>query len=263
MYVKCFFVILRREASMTEEYKLRIADSFTPATLPMGRLSDYIAQLAVLLGESAYVHFKGIEEGSAVLVAAIDQPAAQKVRERFLQVRNGDGPIEARKAFENIDRLLKEDNATGTLTSVEDSNVIRFPGKDRLELIAFGPFRQDGTLDGQLLRVGGRDETVPVHLRYGNVVYTGLHCSPDLAREIAPHLLGPVLRVHGTGKWFRTGTGIWELKSFRISAFEVLEDTPLLDVVGTLQKTSKSEWNQLIDPVQALLASRNCDGEVN
>ena len=248
---------------MTEEYRLRIADSFTPATLPMGRLSDYIAQLAVLLGESAYVHFTGIEAGSAVLVAAIDQPAVPKVRERFLQVRNGDGPIEARKAFENINRLLKEDNATGTLTSVQDNNVICFPGRDRVEPIAFGPFSQDGTLDGQLLRVGGKDETVPVHLRYGNVVYTGLYCSPDLAREIAPYLLGPVLRVHGTGKWFRTGAGIWELKSFKISEFEVLDDTPLLNVVETLQKTSKSEWNQLTDPVQALLASRNHDGEVH
>jgi hypothetical protein len=55
--------------SMNGEYRFRIEDSYTPATLPMERLADYIAVLARLLGDQANVHFRGVEHGSAVLVA--------------------------------------------------------------------------------------------------------------------------------------------------------------------------------------------------
>ena len=34
-----------------------IQDSFTPATLPMARLAEYLADLATVLGEKEHVHF--------------------------------------------------------------------------------------------------------------------------------------------------------------------------------------------------------------
>jgi hypothetical protein len=64
------------------QYRFTIADSFTPDTLPMERLGEYVAALAKLLGERTNVHFLGVEAGSAVLVATIDPPAQPTVRER-------------------------------------------------------------------------------------------------------------------------------------------------------------------------------------
>jgi hypothetical protein len=241
------------------EYRFTIADSFTPETLPMERLADYIAAFAKLLGEQANVHFRSIEPGSAVLVAAIDRPAQVKVRERVVAVRDGDGPSDARKAFADLDEMLRKDNATGALRDGAADVVIQFPGRNRPEPLVYGPFRQGGTIDGQLIRVGGKDETVPVHLRDGAIIHTGLVCTPETARRIAPHLYGPTLRLHGTGTWFRTGAGAWELRSFRINDFEVLDDAPLLEVVGALRKVKGSDWGTVPDPVRALFAERHGD----
>jgi hypothetical protein len=74
------------------EYRFAIADSFTPQTLPMERLAEYVAALAKLLGERENVHFRSIEAGSAVLVATIDTPAQRKVRDRVIAVRDGHAP---------------------------------------------------------------------------------------------------------------------------------------------------------------------------
>jgi hypothetical protein len=241
------------------EYRFTIADSFTPETLPMGRLAEYVAALANLLGEQASVHFRSIEPGSAVLVAAIDPPAQPKVNARLVAIRNGGGPSDARKAFVDLDEMLRKDNATGALTDGASGVVVEFPGCNRPDPLVYGPFRQDGTIDGQLIRVGGKDETVPVHLRDGAIIHTGLVCTPDIARRIAPYLYGPTLRVHGAGTWFRTGAGEWELRNFRINEFEVLDDAPLLTVVGNLRKVKGSDWSAVPDPVRALLAERHGD----
>jgi hypothetical protein len=241
------------------EYRFTIADSFTPQTLPMERLAEYVAALANLLGEKDNVHFHSIEPGSAVLVAIIDAPAQPKVRERVVAVRDGQGPSDARRAFGDLDELLRKDNATGVLSDEAGDVIVPFPGRNRPEPLVYGPFRQDGTIDGQLIRVGGKDETVPVHLRDGAIIHTGLICTPEIARRIAPHLYGPTLRVHGTGTWFRTGAGEWDLRSFRINDFEVLDDIPLLTVVGNLRKVKGSDWSQVPDPVRALLAERHGD----
>lgn len=250
---------------MNSKYRFKIEGNFTPNTLPMARLAEYAAALARLLGETAYVHFHAVEEGSAVLVAAIDAPAAPKIQERVTALRDGHGTGDAIKAFSEMDELLRKDNATGTgtLSGVTDPVVIQFPGRNRPEPLIFGPFRQDGTLTGQLIRVGGRDETVPVNLRDGQIILTGLNCTQELARRIAPHLYGPILKVHGTGNWIRTGAGVWDLQSFKITDFEILDDIPLLTVVEHLRKVKGSEWSQIPDPVLTLLKERHGDGDVH
>ena len=241
---------------MQGEYRFHIADSFTPETLPMLRLAEYVAPLARLLGEPNDVHFQGIEPGSAVLVARVDILARPKVSARLTAVRNGVGPVDAQRAVQALDDLLRKDNGSGTLYDETGGIVIAFPGRDRPEPLVYGPFRQDGTLDGQLLRIGGRDETVPVHLRDGEVIRTGLHCSPELARRIAAHFLGPTLRLRGTGKWIRASNGDWLLQEFRIVDFEVLDDAPLTAVVSDLRALPGSEWGNLVDPVRILLEDR-------
>jgi hypothetical protein len=241
------------------EYRFTIADSYTPETLPMERLAEYVGTLARLLGEKQNVHFRSLEAGSAVLVAIVDPPAQPKVRERLMAVRDDHAPKDAQKAFSELDELLRKDHATGCLTDGAGTLIVPFPGRNRPEPLVFGPFRQDGTIDGQVLRVGGKDETVPVHLRDGPVIHTGLHCAPELARRIAQHLLGPTLRVHGTGTWFRAEAGAWELRSFRINDFEVLDDASLLSVVSKLRNVKGSDWSELADPVRTLLAERHGD----
>lgn len=248
---------------MDSKYRLRIAESYTPATLPMERLAEYMAVFARLLGEPTGVHFESVETGSAVLVANIDLQARPKIVERVHAVREGRAPKEAQKAYCDLDDMLRKDNAKGELSGDKGAVVLVFPGKDRPEPMVFGPFRQEGSLEGQVIRVGGRDETIPVHLRDGAIVHSGLNATPEIARRIAQYYLGPVLRVHGTGTWFREGDGSWVLKSFKIAEFEVLDDTPLKDVVSELRNVKGSTWNEVPDPVQLLLEERHGGGGAN
>jgi hypothetical protein len=95
--------------------------------------------------------------------------------------------------------------------------------------------------------------------RDGAIIHTGLVCTPEIARRIAPHFYGPTLRAHGAGVRFRTGARAWELRSFRINDFEALDDAPLLEVVRNLRKVKGSDWGELPDPARALLAERYGD----
>lgn len=238
------------------EFRFHIEDSFTPATIPMERLGEYVKALAQLMGETGSVHFGGVTEGSVVLHAAVDRPAQVKVRERVGGLAGRTVSKDVAKAFSALDEMLRKDNATGRLIEVGGATIIPFPGRDRPEPVVFGPFKQDGTLEGQVIRVGGTDQTIPVHLRDGATVHYGLNAEEDVARRIAQHLLGPTIRVHGTGTWFREGNGTWQLKSFRISDFEVLNELPLDGVVARLRAVRGSHWSELPDPVRELLENR-------
>lgn len=247
---------------MAIEYRLRIDSDLSPETFPMDRLADYLSSLAKLLGQSSNVHFTELRSGSSIVVARVDDVAVSNVRERVRGVSTGFGPKDALRAYNAIDALLRQDNATGSLVSDQEGIVIPFPGKARPEPIVFGPFKQDGTLDGQVIRVGGTDDTVPVHLRDTDAIHTHLHASPEVARRIAQHLLGPTIRVHGTGTWFRDDDGSWELKSFKIADFEVLGEEPLSEVVRSIRKVGGSQWNEVPDPVRLLIEHRRDDGDV-
>ena len=117
--------------------------------------------------------------------------------------------------------------------------------------------KQNGTLDGEVIRVGGKDDTVPVHLRDGPVIRTGLFTTPDIARRLAQHYLGATVRVQGTGHWLRSADASWSLKSFKIVDFEVLDETPLTEVVAGLRRVEGSRWSDVPDPVADLMNDRH------
>lgn len=96
------------------EYRFQI-DAYTPETIPLARLSQYLNDLARMMGESANVHLARIEKGSTVPVIRVDREAEPKVRERLRAVKFNEGPLEARKAYKEINRKLIQDNANAVL----------------------------------------------------------------------------------------------------------------------------------------------------
>lgn len=242
---------------MSEEYRFVIDESFTPETLPMARMAEYVRAVAELLGEPASVHFVSVEAGSVALVSRIDRPAQPKVRERLDGLRRGTPQPDVSAAFHVLDELLRRDNATGSLKAPDGARIIEFPGRRTADRKPIGPIRQEGCLDGQLIRVGGKDDTVPIHLRDQDTIHTGLYATPEMARAIAPYLLGPQLRVHGVGAWTREVSGAWTLRRFQVERFEVLEDLSLAETVAALRAVRGSHWGEVDDPVQDLLAERS------
>ena len=246
----------------SREYKFRI-DAYTPETLPMERLAEYMADLAKILGEPANVHFVRLDPGSTVLVQMIDEEAEPKVRHRIQTVRSGDGPADALLAYNRINRRLLDDNAIGALSDDRGANVIDFPGRNLADPVTFGAFNQTGSLDGQLIRIGGVRDQVPVILLASDGTHINCQAPREMAKTIARYLLGPELRVHGDGRWHRDKTGTWQLARFTIGSFEVLDGEPLSAVVARLRDIKGSEWPEVEDPWAELERERNGPGEVH
>ncbi len=244
-------------AGRRREYRF-VINAFTPRTLPMARLAEYMADLAKMVGAKDYVHFIRLEAGSTVLVHAVEWEAEPKVRDRLLKVKRREAPPDAMQAFASLDKRLEEDNATGCLVEPTGKNVIKFPGRQQAALPSYGPFNQPGQLDGVLNRVGGAGDPVPVHLQDGETTHI-CEASRAVARELAHHLFASKLRVSGTGRWVREEDGSWAMIRFTITAFEVLDDRTLAEVVEELRNV-EAEWKRHADPLKELLDLRKGHG---
>jgi hypothetical protein len=235
-------------------------DAYTPRTMPMVRLAEYMSDLGILLGEPEHVHFLRVDEGSTQLVHFIEDEALPKIDERLDCTRRGEGPSDAIAAFERINRRLREDNGTGVL--IEDATgaeIIRFPGRENIEPVTFNAFNQPGTLDGIVIVVGGKADPVPVHIQ--SVEDAGLiyNCygARALAKELAQYIFGPEIRVSGTGRWLRDAEGKWNLERFVIVGFAPLNNQSLTSIIASLRAVPGSEWESLKDPWVELDLIRN------
>ena len=223
-------------------------DALRADSLPMARLAEYIADLARLFGQTDHVHFDRVASGSAVLVQQVEGDYDGYVRERLNTANNPEGaPGDVAAVVESINARLDKDGATGKLGE-RDSQIIYFPGRDRPAPRTFGPFKQLCAFDGVLIRIGGRDDTVPVHLQAGTKIHV-CNTDRDMARRLAPHLYGGTLRVWGDGRWVREPSGRWKLIWFDISKFVPLNDAPIDEVVERLREVKGSGWKQIDDPL--------------
>lgn len=235
------------------EYELKI-NGFTPDTFPMERLSEYLAALSKLLGFPSSVHFVAIKEGSACLATKVEDREQPKVQRRLEQVRLGGGPMEARNGFQKIDDMLLEDGADAVLQRAS-SNLIIFPGKARIVPITFDPVIQHDTLDGVLIGLGGRDESVPIHLMDGDKVYK-CNTTRTRAKEMAHYIFGPILRVNGMASWRRDADGAWRLNTMDIEDFHPLDDAPVTEVITRLRAIKGNLWHESPDPYAELAMLR-------
>lgn len=230
-------------------------DALTPESLPMARLAEYMTDLAKLFGHKEHVHFDRVDSGSTSLVQHVEDGHHDRVRERLDSVSAGLVPADVADAIESINTLLAKDEATGRLADREGAEIIIFPGRDRPPPRTFGPFRELCSFDGMLIRVGGKDDTVPVHLQAGAKTHI-CNADRDMARRLAPHLYHGTLRVWGDGRWEREPTGHWRLIRFDIDKFELLDDSPIGEIVAKLRKVEGSEWKQFDDPLAELMRLR-------
>lgn len=248
---------------MPSEYQFHITSAYSRETFPMERLAKYMYELAKLLGEHDSVHFCQIVEGSVVLKTTVDEHSRLRVLDRVRAVAEGRGPKDARKAFDELDDMLLHDHATGSLYGEAMPILIVFPGRARPKPLVFGPFSQDGVLDGQVVELNAKSDPCRVQLKDGEVLHTGLVASREMVHQLGRVFDGPTVRVHGTGKWLRLGDGTWKLQEFEVARFDILDDKPLSDVVAALRHVEGSTWGDLLDPIGALLKERRGDGDAH
>ena len=230
-------------------------DVFTPETLPMERLAAYMLQFAKLLGEPDRVHFVDVDTGSAVLRARVEDVAVPKVDRRLADASRGQGDPVVVRALHDLDEMLANDNAIGLLLDETGAEIIAFQGRNRPRPLEFGPFREDGVLEGVVIKVGGVGPSVPIWLQDSDTIYKNCSARRPLDLELAKHYHdGRILRVFGSGSWVRLATGAWLMRSFEIKDFVVLDGAPLTDVIKQLHGVEGAEWGD--DPVGDLARLR-------
>ncbi|MEH6698321.1 MAG: hypothetical protein V7672_06455 [Brevundimonas sp.] len=219
---------------MSDEYVFRI-DAYQPETIPMERLAKYMLALADLVGSKASTHFVRLEKGSTKLVHAVDPPEAPKVAQRLRQAVLPSPPPDVAKAVSVLDDMLAGDNAVGELIH-EGAVIIPFPGRTRPPVLTFPTFKQAGSIDGEIVSLGGKDKTAHVILQDGPITYSNISVTRDQARELAGNLYRGKVRLYGDGRWERLPDGGWKLIGFSVDRFEALDDAPLDMVLAELRE---------------------------
>lgn len=219
------------------EYRFRIG-AYTPKKIPMERLAQYMEAIAGILGEATQVHFRGLAPGSTVIRVWIEHEAAPKVHARVAQVKRGEGPADARRAYEAANRMLRDDNANGYLRS--DAIVLPFPGRDATQE-QFAAVRQQGFVEGKIVSVGGRDKTAHITLMVEEEPVSGFWTTLTIAKALAKRWHETV-RLLGRGRWQRDAEGNWALLDFKIESFEPIEEAPLSKALERL-RSIPTEWD--------------------
>jgi hypothetical protein len=239
------------------EFRFEIK-AYSPNTMPMARLARYLQNLANVLGEPQSVHLVRLEAGSTIPVLAVDWESVPKVQKRAVDVRNNEGPKEARAAKLTIERDLAEDNAEyGDLLDPQGARILHFSGVSRVGEPEYGPFSQPGTLDGIPIVIGGEHDPVPVHLQDRDRIHNCL-ATRDVAKAIGLHLFTTPIRAVGVGRWFRASDGAWEIRHFLIQDFTPLKHESLGAGIARLQSI-EAEWKRLDDPLGGLIALRDSE----
>jgi hypothetical protein len=245
---------------MKDIYRFRI-DAFTPETIPMERLAEYMGELARLFGNVDKVHFLKLKRGSAVLETEVESVAVPKVRQRLTQMDAVAPGDDVTMSFRKLNLMLACDNAVGKLrrgTAV----ILDFPGRTT-PTVKFGPVTQASTVQGQLVRIGGRDKTAhglieDVTGRAWRIVTTR-----DEARALAQLIYGPTIRATGMGRWVRDDDGHWELEELRLQAWEQVAEQTLRDGIEHIRRIETPEWLTDNDPVGTLARIRDGEDQVH
>jgi len=224
----------------------------------MSRLAEYLYELAALYGSQAFVHFKEVRKGSAVLHALVEREAVASVESRLRLVNTIAAPDDLRRTYHNINGMLKSDHAVGNVNLPAGALVLAFPGRDTPVQKTYR-VKEAGVLDGVVIRIGGKYQTIHVWLKDADGTVHKCEANSDMARELIQHYLSLPVRVTGNGDWLRGENGLWTLEKFKITGWELLDETPITDILNAARLAKGNSWNDLDDPVHTHLEMRSVE----
>ena len=78
--------------------------------------------------------------------------------------------------------------------------------------------KQQATIDGEVIRIGGSQKNVPIILQSEDEELSGCWAPRAIAKRLAVRLFEPV-RLFGRGRWTRNFEGKWALDHFTVDQF--------------------------------------------
>ena len=168
------------------------------------------------------VHFTRVAKGSAAPEFIVKTDIAYKIEEKINSLNNVDNPT-----FSKLAKLLQEDNTSAYFTKNKKRIFEIKVANDNLQKC---DIKEEYELYGYVIKVGGRDDTVPLSLRdlYDDTIIYNCNTSRNLAKDIAKYLFETPIKLSGIANWIKMGnSSTWELKNFNIKNFETIELTTL------------------------------------
>ena len=223
-----------------------VIPAYTPETMPLDRLLQYLQQIGEVLGVAHDMHLVRIEPSSTKPVFKMPAPIAIQAREKGASVQRGDGTIRQRAAYNRIREMVRRDG--GRPASVKDRRgvIVDFP--PTAEIGSISGVRQATTFDGELLRVGGAGDYPSILMRgLDGEIYAGFSAPKALIKEMGGRLYEPI-RVNGIGSWDRSADGGWKLGKMLIQSYERLSDENLGELLERL-RAAPVVWPENADEV--------------
>lgn len=200
-------------------------------------IGQYLSDFAELLGKDASPRYHSIKRGSLTIGAKVLAEREIDVKTRGFLLRTGDAPEDAVRAQQRISRRLGIHRARrATLIDPMHTKVMEIPIERPLaEGNEVPSLQRSGSLQGTVIRLGGRLEVVPVEIQDADGHIYLCRAGRDVAKRLAREMFEQTVRVHGAGKWRRGQDGVWYVEDFLIATFEVLDSDPLTDVIQQLR----------------------------
>jgi hypothetical protein len=230
------------------EYRF-VLDAYTPETIPQAKLAQYLADLSELYGEQRCVHFVKVDSSSLAIVSAVEADADMEVSDRLRHADSDAASPDVKKAYQSLTKLISDDGGVAYIEK-NSARVLEFPtGQLRRQQLAYGPFWQQGHLNGMVILLGGKTDRVSVKILDANGETHTCKADRAVAKRLRDFLFSEhPIRVIGQGRWRRETDGRWHLEQFDITDFEQLSDEPLTDTVARL-RAIEARWKERPDPL--------------
>jgi hypothetical protein len=240
-------------------FTLRILGT-KPSLIPMDRLGEYLSKFADLLGKDNKPVFKAVKNKSVGIVAAVRTSDVVDVRARITQAKNNPDSRPGR-ALAGINSMLVADRHLKAELIDPDSNVVYlFLNHPRPDPEVYR-VQMSGEVDGVVLGISGRDETMHLHIvDHHERDIRLLVRNEALARQILKYFRADPIRLSVEGHWVRGEEG-WIPESNRCTAiaFEVLSSDLPSEIFSRFSGEQNHDWLSLEKPLGFLADIRGCN----
>jgi len=230
-----------------------VVPGYTPETMPLDRLIEYLTQLTIILGNPADLHLVDIKKSSTKPVFIMPHHAAIKAKHRARETWEGGGSVRRRSAYQRIRRMVADDGGKPAILTTREATILEFPSVELGADQEISSMRQASSVSGELIRVGGDSEFDQILLKeLSGGIISGCFATKEVAKQLAKCLHEQV-RLHGVASWSRDRSGKWQISRMKVLTFEVLENDGLSEALKAAQE-AVGDWPD--DVVERLLDMR-------
>ncbi|MGB0072795.1 MAG: hypothetical protein WBP71_07585 [Terracidiphilus sp.] len=241
-------------------------EEWTPETMPMARLVEYLADLAIIFGHEEHVHLIKVSDGSTQPIFWMHPTIADQAIFRMRRAEKEEGDPKAISAYKRINVRLITDNGRADVVDMKETDekakIIEFPGKLEAHR-KIRSIRESASIAGELRRVGGIDKSIHLLIRQPDGAIISVESDEAFAKRLEREgWLFKLIRIHGIATWERDESGTWHLEKFKAHSYdpEPLVDEPFADTIKALRSIPGNKWNDLTDPLGELEKMRHGEG---